>query len=70
VHLTSFGLFFFTTVHALTAGSDAGNVAVQWFALGSCTVVGFLTLVRIFSSRPAPRAAGRAGGARVSSRVA
>lgn len=50
VHFTSFGLFAFTTVHALTAGSDAGNVAVQWFALGSCAVVAFLTLVRILSS--------------------
>jgi predicted ferric reductase len=55
VHLTSFGLFAFTTVHALTAGSDAGNVAVQWFALGSCAVVGFLTLVRILSSRRTER---------------
>jgi predicted ferric reductase len=51
VHLTSFGLFAFTIVHALTAGSDAGNVAVQWFALGSCAVVAFLTLVRVLSSR-------------------
>ena len=50
VHFTSFGLFAFTTVHALTAGSDAGSVAVQWFALGSCAIVGFLMLVRILSS--------------------
>jgi predicted ferric reductase len=50
VHFTSFGLFAFTTIHALTAGSDAGSVAVQWFALGSCAIVGFLTLVRILSS--------------------
>jgi hypothetical protein len=55
VHFTSFGLFAFTTIHALTAGSDAGNVAVQWFALGSCAVVAFLTLVRILSSRRTDR---------------
>jgi predicted ferric reductase len=55
VHFTSFGLFAFTTVHALTAGSDAGSVAVQWFALGSCAIVGFLTLVRILSSHRTER---------------
>jgi predicted ferric reductase len=55
VHFTSFGLFAFTTVHALTAGSDAGNLVVQWFALGSCAGVGFLTLLRILSSRRTDR---------------
>ena len=55
VHFTSFGLFALTTIHALTAGSDAGNVAVQWFALGSCAVVAFLMLVRILSSRRTDR---------------
>ena len=70
VHLTSFGLFIFTTVHALTAGSDAGNVAVQWFALGSCALVGFLTLLRILGSSPAPRSARRAGAGAVRSRAA
>lgn len=70
VHLTSFGLFALTTVHALTAGSDAGNAAVQWFALGSCALVGFLTLLRILGSSPAPRSARRAGAGAVRSRAA
>ena len=55
VHFTSFGLFALTTVHALTAGSDAGSVAMQWFALGSCAVVAFLTSVRILSLRRTDR---------------
>jgi predicted ferric reductase len=70
VHLTSFGLFVFTTVHALTAGSDAGNVAVQWFALWSCALIGFLMLLRILSSGPAPRATTRGEARKVRSRTA
>jgi methionine sulfoxide reductase heme-binding subunit len=70
VHLTSFGLFAFTTVHALTAGSDAGNGAVQWFALGSCAVVAFLTLVRILSTRRTPRVGVTSVGREVANRAA
>jgi predicted ferric reductase len=57
VHFGSFALFVATTIHGLTAGTDAGNVAVRWFALMSCAVVGFLTLVRITTTRQtrAPR---------------
>jgi predicted ferric reductase len=70
VHLTSFGLFAFTTIHALTAGTDASDVAVQWFALASCALVGFLTLLRVLSSHPEHRTAGRAGVTPVRSRAA
>ncbi|MGZ6980240.1 MAG: ferric reductase-like transmembrane domain-containing protein, partial [Acidimicrobiia bacterium] len=35
VHLSSFGLFVFATVHALTAGTDSGSKATVYFAIGS-----------------------------------
>jgi predicted ferric reductase len=61
VHLTSFGVFGMVTVHSLTAGTDTGNAWMQWFALASCSVVLFLLLVRMLSSR---RARTRAAGPR------
>jgi hypothetical protein len=70
VHLTSFGLFALTTVHALTTGSEAGNIAVQWFALGSSATVVFLTLVRILGSRKTPRLGGRRVRPEVTTRTA
>lgn len=62
VHLTSFGLFAFATVHALTAGTDAGSAWVRWFALLSTVVIVNLTVLRVVS-RKAGRApaSGRAG---------
>lgn len=55
VHLTSFGLFAFATVHALTAGTDGGGSWVRWFALLSTVTVVNLTVLRVVS-----RQAGRA----------
>lgn len=62
IHLTSFGLFGFATVHALTAGSDAKSVFVRAFALLSTVIIVNLTVLRIVSRRAgrAP-ARGRAG---------
>lgn len=62
IHLTSFGLFAFSTVHALTAGTDSRNVYVRVFALLSTVVIVNLTVLRIVSRRAgrAP-ARGRAG---------
>jgi predicted ferric reductase len=62
VHLTSFGLFAFATIHALTAGTDANTGPVRWFALGSTAVIVNLTVLRVVSRRAgrAP-ARGRAG---------
>jgi predicted ferric reductase len=64
VHLTSFGLFAFATVHGLTAGTDAGSAWVRWFALLSTVVIVNLTVLRVVS-RKAGRApaSGRAGAA-------
>ena len=62
VHLASYGLFAFATVHALTAGTDAANPLVRVFALLSTMAVVNLTVLRIVSRRAgrAP-ARGRAG---------
>jgi hypothetical protein len=49
VHLTSLGLFGVATVHTFTAGADAGNRAVQWLALVSGALVGFLLVFRLLT---------------------
>ncbi len=62
VHLTSFGVFGASTVHALTAGTDASNSWFRWFALASGVVVVNLTVLRIVSRRVGrARPQGRAG---------
>jgi DMSO/TMAO reductase YedYZ heme-binding membrane subunit len=48
VHSTSFAVFILAGVHAVSAGSDAGNVAVQWSGLVICTLFTFLVLYRRF----------------------
>ncbi len=57
VHLSSFALFGFATIHALTAGTDSGTVAVIGFAIGSVALVANLTVLRVVSRRAgqAPR---------------
>jgi DMSO/TMAO reductase YedYZ heme-binding membrane subunit len=55
VHLSSFGLFAFATIHALTAGTDSGSTPVIWFAIFSTLLVVNLTVLRIVAARqPAP----------------
>jgi len=51
VHLTSFGVFAATAVHAVEAGSDVGDAALQWFGLLSVAVVGFLAMFRVIADR-------------------
>jgi predicted ferric reductase len=51
VHLSSFGLFAFATIHALTAGSDATTAPVRWFALLSTVLIVNLTVLRVVSRR-------------------
>ncbi|MGZ6964834.1 MAG: ferric reductase-like transmembrane domain-containing protein [Acidimicrobiia bacterium] len=51
VHLSSFGLFVFATVHALTAGTDSGSKATVYFAIGSTLLVASLTALRIVRHR-------------------
>ena len=59
VHITSLPLWVISTVHLLTAGTDAGNPVVQWTALASTATVIFFTVVRVLSPRAAVRAARR-----------
>ena len=54
VHLTSFLVFGATAVHAVEAGSDVGDAALQWFALGSVGLVAFLGLFRALADRRLP----------------
>jgi sulfoxide reductase heme-binding subunit YedZ len=51
VHLSSFGLFAFATIHALTAGTDSGSTPVIYFAIGSTLAVLNLTVLRVVSRR-------------------
>jgi predicted ferric reductase len=57
VHALSFGLFAATTAHAITAGTDASNTAMQWTGLvvggGFC----FLVVYRGVVERVRPSAA-------------
>ncbi len=65
VHITSLPLWALSTVHLLTAGTDAGNPLVQWAALLSTGAVLFATLVRVLSPRSAVRRTrGSASGGR------
>ncbi|MCP3818824.1 2Fe-2S iron-sulfur cluster-binding protein [Streptomyces sp. A3M-1-3] len=51
VHGSTFALFVLTTVHALTAGTDA--TAVWWTGLALAAAVGFLTVYRLLAGRHA-----------------
>lgn len=59
VHVTSLPLWVISTVHLFTAGTDAGNPAVQWAALLVTGAVLFFTVVRVLSPRSVARAARR-----------
>jgi DMSO/TMAO reductase YedYZ heme-binding membrane subunit len=54
VHLTSFVVFGATAVHAVEAGSDVGDAALQWFGLVAVGAVGFLAMFRVMADRRAP----------------
>ena len=69
IHLSSFGLFAFSTVHALTAGTDAASALVRGFALVSTVIVVNLTVLRVVSRR-AGRAPARARAAAPTQSVA
>ena len=66
VHLSSFALFLLTTGHALTAGSEAGNVAVRLSAGTMLVAFMFLLTYRLLTKRPAGAGARRGGGAALS----
>jgi predicted ferric reductase len=56
IHLTSFLLFVFATIHTFYAGADRGNIMVQWGAFTGVTIVLFLTVFRLLSPRKSRRA--------------
>jgi predicted ferric reductase len=47
VHLTSYALYAFATVHLLTAGSDRFNPVLRWTVLASVGTVVFFTAYRL-----------------------
>jgi predicted ferric reductase len=56
IHLTSFLLFVFATIHTFYAGADRGNIMVQWGAFTGVTIVLFLAVFRLLSPRKSRRA--------------
>jgi predicted ferric reductase len=56
VHTTSWVLFWLAVVHGATAGTDAGNVAYITVSLTAVTLVLFLTIVRMLTSRQVRKA--------------
>ncbi len=55
IHFASFGLFASAAVHALTAGTDAGTLALEAWIFGCVALVGGLTALRIVqANRPTP----------------
>jgi predicted ferric reductase len=59
VHLGSFGLFVLATLHGVTAGSDARNMAFVGAVNVGVALVMFLTLVRVLAPSRAAAAAAR-----------
>ena len=51
VHFSSYPLFVVATVHTFAAGTDSGNVALQWAVLAGTTAVVFLTATRVLAGR-------------------
>ncbi|MCU1456874.1 MAG: Flavodoxin reductase (ferredoxin-NADPH reductase) family 1 [Actinomycetia bacterium] len=57
IHFASFGLFVTSAVHALTAGTDSGTLALEAWILGCVALVVGLTVLRVLqaSQPPAPK---------------
>ena len=71
IHLLSYPIGVLVGLHALTAGTDAGNPWFRWVTLGLASAVVFLTLYRVLTrgdrrrSRPVVPAAARRSAAGV-----
>lgn len=59
VHLSSFVLFVFASVHGFQSGADRDARAVQWLALSGGTLLLFLVLFRLLAPRRSQRSARR-----------
>lgn len=55
IHLTSFVLWLFATIHTFTAGQDRHNTLLQWFVLGASILVAQLMLFRLITLRSAQK---------------
>lgn len=64
VHFASFPLFALSTVHMLTAGTDAGSVVLRLAAAAVTTAVAGLTTLRVMSAKE-QRAAAEARAAKL-----
>jgi predicted ferric reductase len=65
IHLGSYGLFAFATLHALSAGTDVTAVVEGGFAMGVGTVVALSSaLAWVARSKPTIRESGRPSAAR------
>ncbi|MCP3933782.1 MAG: hypothetical protein GY708_00265 [Actinomycetia bacterium] len=47
IHMASFGLFVFATLHGIQAGTDMGNLWFRLALLAAINIVAFLTLISI-----------------------
>lgn len=59
VHRLSFGLYVFSTVHGIQAGTDTGNAWYQMAMLASINIVAFLVILLILAHRKTALAAER-----------
>ena len=60
IHMASFPLFFFATIHAVTAGTDTGSRLFEVTALLAITLVCGLTVARVLKEKQPARPAGTA----------
>lgn len=57
LHLLAFPLFGLASAHTVLAGSDTSSPILQWASLATGLVILFLAALRLFTARPAGRAA-------------
>jgi NADH:ubiquinone oxidoreductase subunit 6 (subunit J) len=63
IHVTSFAMFVFATIHSFTAGTDRHNRLLQWIALSGGAMVLFLVVFRLLAPKKAQLAEERAARA-------
>jgi DMSO/TMAO reductase YedYZ heme-binding membrane subunit len=64
VHRLGAGLFFFATLHGITAGTDTGGRVAMWTASSVLVLATFLWLSRVFTTKPLPVRTAPAGRGR------
>jgi DMSO/TMAO reductase YedYZ heme-binding membrane subunit len=69
VHLTSYVVFWLTSIHAALAGTDRANTLYEWTAAGSVIAVTWALLYRLTHRRPPPQRPTRRVGDRITART-